>query len=142
MLVNILEAGLFSMLFTSSFILFYYGSFAVTLGDDIEFNVGKKSLRNARRKYKGFWKKFLFIDFKNHISKWHYFLFICFLTSFLAILISMNLLIIFDISFFKWLTSILSILYLSSFALSLFSRWSLYRGNKIRNRGKYRKNKH
>ena len=71
-----------------------YMNFYVTLSDDIEIYAGKKVLRNQRRKQKGFWKKFLFLDFCWAVERWHYVLFWIFLISYPIVALSSSLLIL------------------------------------------------
>ena len=73
------------------FILAYYVAFGGMFASDIRANAGRRTLRRARKKYKGFWKKFLYLDFKDRISRWHYFVFILFMVSFPLTIVFMNL---------------------------------------------------
>lgn len=134
MIDKILAVSVVTVLLMGCFVIAYLGAFYVTLSDDIEVNRGKKALKNKRKQYKGFWKKFLFLDFKEHIEKWHYFLFICFLILFPVTLIFIDLLILFDKSIFRVLMLIIGIPCVATILISSFSRWSLYRGNIIRRR--------
>lgn len=134
MIDKILAVSVVTLLLMGCFVIAYLGAFYVTLSDDIEVNRGKKALKNKRKQYKGFWKKFFFLDFKEHIKKWHYFLFICFLVLFPVTLIFIDLLILFDKSIFRVLMLIFGIPCVATILISSFSRWSLYRGNIIRRR--------
>lgn len=119
----------------------YFGSFDVMLSDDIEVNAGKKVLRKVRKKYKGFWKKFLFLDFRKKIDKWHYFLFICFLVSSFVTIIFINLLLIFDREIFRIMMLVSIIPYFISSTIATFNRWNLYKWNTVRRRPPKRKKK-
>ena len=63
--------------FSVLFFVFYclnYCVFSVALQDDVEFCKGKKRVK-SRKKQKGFWKKFLFLDIRKEVILWHYLLF-------------------------------------------------------------------
>jgi len=66
--------------------LLYYFSFCGMM-----INVKGKNINRARKKYRGFWTKFLCLDFKQKIVTWHYVLFIVFLIASLILLILLNL---------------------------------------------------
>ena len=62
--------------FSVLFFVFYclnYCVFSVALQDDVEFCKGKKRVK-SRKKQKGFWKKFLFLDIRKEVILWHYLL--------------------------------------------------------------------
>lgn len=138
---RIFEMLIVSFSLTVLYIFSYYGVFHTCLTDDVEFNFGKKRMRNRRKKEKGFLRKFLFLDLRNEVVAWHYAMFWINLISFIISLFMLNVFlycgnkivrIIFIISIFTaFLTS----------AIIAFVRWPLYAGNKVRNRKKYRKNK-
>jgi len=135
----IFETLLVNVLFACGFIITYRGAFCVTLSDDIEISAGKKTLRKIHKKHNNFWKKFMFLHFKEHINRYHYILFLCFIVSYPIAMVFLNLLIIFDTQIFRVL--FLSFCSISFFAsmLSSFVRWGLYRGNIVRPRPPKRK---
>lgn len=137
----------FEMLFASFlFIGFYgttyHGAFYVCFRDDVEFHYGKTRMRNRRKKQKGFWRKFLFLDIRKEVIPWHYAMFWVNLISFIVALILLN---VYVACSNNEIVRILSIISIGAFVLSstiiAFVRWSLYAGNKVRGRKKYRKNK-
>ena len=67
-------------------------SFYYYLFGKIMVNIKGKTIKKVRKKYRGFWKKFLYLDFKNRIANWHYSLFIVFLVSSIILLILFNIL--------------------------------------------------
>jgi len=83
---------MFFVLFWALYFAFYYA----VLSAEVAIKVGKKSLRNKRRKYKGFWKKFLFLDFREKISPWYYFWFIVFLVTYPCLFVVIELSILFE----------------------------------------------
>ena len=136
----------FEMFFTSLFllalyILSYYGAFYVCLSDDVEFNYGKNRMKNRRKKQKGFLKKFLFLDIKNEVIQWHYIAFWVNLISFIIALIAWNIYIIYINEVIKIILIITGVIFFLTSTIITFVRWPLYRGNKVRSRKKYRKNK-
>lgn len=72
------------------FLISYFGAFGGMLAADIRVNAGRRTLSRARKKYKGFWKKLLYLDFKDRIDPWHYFLFVLFMISFPLTVIFIN----------------------------------------------------
>lgn len=111
-----------------------YYAFDVCLADDVEFQYGKKRMRNQRKKQKGFWKKFLFLDIRKKVVPWHYILFWINLVFSGAAIILLNLMI-------GMKSESARIAFLGSFCIEVlttgiisFVRWSLYAGNKIRKR--------
>lgn len=103
-----------------------YMNFYVTLSDDIEIYAGKKVLRNQRRKQKGFWKKFLFLDFCWAVERWHYVLFWIFLISYPIVALSSSLLILSNNVIFRIMKITAGFPCLLASAISAFSRFPLY----------------
>lgn len=127
---------------TLLFIFFYivdYCVFDACLADDVEFRYGKKRMRNRRKKQKGFWKKFLFLDIRKEVVLWHYVLFWINLFFSSTAIISLNIMIGLE-------SESARIVFLGSFCAEVltagiisFVRWHLYIGNKIRNRKNFRR---
>lgn len=103
-----------------------YMNFYVILSDDVEIYAGKKALRNQRRKQKGFWKKFLFLDFCWAVEKWHYVFFWVFLISYPIVALSSALLTISDNAILRILKLGTGLPCLFVSAVSAFSRFPLY----------------
>lgn len=125
-----------NILFFSAFIFIYFGAFYSTLADDIEISAGRKTLRKIRKKHSEFWEKFMFIHFFKHISKYHYFLFLCFIITYPIAVILLNLIIIFNTKLSKTLFLGFGTISFVAIMLSTFARWNLYRGNIVRRRPK------
>lgn len=89
---------LFKMLGWSLFLIvfycLYYVGFSGCLSDDVEFYYGKSRLKK-RKKRKGFWKKFLFLDIRKEVVPWHYAMFWINLVSFISMLITANVCIVY-----------------------------------------------
>lgn len=116
-----------------------YMAFSVCLSDDVEFHYGKKRMRNRRRKQKGFWRKFLFLDIRKEVILWHYFMFWVNLIFSFATLIILNVLIYCSNETVRIICMITGGMSFLTSAIILFARWDLYIGNKVRNRKEYRK---
>ena len=119
------------------FYCLYYVGFLVCLSDDVEFYYGKSRLKK-RKKRKGFWKKFLFLDIRKEVVPWHYVMFWINLVSFISMLITANVCIVYK-------TKTVGIIYIISIAVFFLSdiiigsvRWKLYAWNSIRCRKPYR----
>ena len=135
---------IFEMLFASFlsialYLMSYYGVFYVCLSDDVEFNYGKKRMKNRRKKQKGFWIKFLFLDIRKEVILWHYAMFWINLIFSNVALIALNV-------FIACSNEIVRIIFIISAATSLLSsliiafvRWPLYAWNEVRSRKKYHK---
>lgn len=85
------ECILILVLFVGGY-FFTYTVFYNCLSDDVDFHFGKTRMRNRRKKFKGVWKKFFFIDIKDEVVEWHYALFWINFCSFPPMLISLNVL--------------------------------------------------
>ena len=92
-----------------------------------------------KKREKGFWKKFLFIDIKDYIISWHYVCFLVFIVTYLPMIVSV-ILYMFEISWARIIGSILIVIHYIPLLATAFTYWPLYRGNKIRSEQKYRKN--
>lgn len=135
---------IFEMLVVSfMFIVVYFLShdvFYVCFRDDVEFNYGKKRMKNRRKKEKGFWRKFLFLDIRKEVIPWHYVMFWINLVSFIATLIVFNIFIASNNETLRIVFEIVGGIYFLTTTIIAFVRWPLYAGNKVRCRKKYRKN--
>ena len=136
-----LRLTLILLLWSGWFIGGYFGAFSVCLSDDVDFYHGKTRMKNRRKKTKGFWKKFLFLDIRKEVVLWHYVLFWIYLISSLIALIALE----FHVVFNNTATRVSTLI---SFGVSFLSliiinnvRWSLYARNKVRSKKEYRKNK-
>lgn len=128
-----------SFLLIGFYLMVYLGAFSVCLSDDVEFHYGKKRMRNRRKKQRGFWRKFLFLDIQKEVVPWHYAMFWVNLISFIVALIMFNV----HIAYSNEIASIIlrisgGIFFLTSTIINSV-RWRLYAGNKVRSRKKYRK---
>lgn len=74
MMVKIIKCILCAFALICGYLLNYIG-YNACLSYDVEFNYGRHRKRNIRKKNKGFWKKFLFLDIRHMVVKWHYLLF-------------------------------------------------------------------
>lgn len=127
--------------FSVLFFVFYclnYCVFSVVLQDDIEFCKGKKRVK-SRKKQKGFWKKFLFLDIRKEVILWHYLLFWVNLGAFVTACAAM-------LAFFIHESTIATSVFLTACAVvfltlgvACYIRWPLYAGNMVKNRKKYKR---
>ncbi len=128
-----------SFLLIGLYLMVYLGAFSVCLSDDVEFHYGKKRMRNQRKKQRGFWRKFLFLDIHKEVVTWHYAMFWVNLISFIVALIMFNVYIAYSNEIISIILRIsIGFFFLTSTIIN-FVRWPLYAGNKVRNRKKYRK---
>lgn len=134
-----LEVLFASFLFVGWYLISYYGAFYVCLADDVEFNHGKNRMKNRRKNQKGFWRKFLFLDIRKEVIPWHYAMFWVNLISSVVALIALNIFVICSDETARIILIISIGISLLTSAIIAFVRWSLYAGNKVRNRKKYRK---
>ena len=118
-----------------------YTVFYGCLSDDVDFHFGKTRMRNRRKKFKGFWKKFFFIDIKDEVVKWHYALFWINFCSFGPTLIFANAFALTESEKVKTALFIFGGIYFLSALPIGFVRWRLYKWNQVRSRKSYRKNK-
>lgn len=117
------------------YILLTHIPFDVCLSDDIEFNSGKKTLRNRRKKNKtNFFVKFTFWDFRNEVVKWHYIVFWINLISNIIIFLLTSLQVFFQSEILQFFTGFSTVVSISSFIIILPVRLKLYRYNRIRKR--------
>ena len=128
-----------SFLFLGWYLMSYYGAFYVCFADDVEFHYGKKRMKNRRKKQKSFWQKFLFLDIKKEVIPWHYAMFWINLISSIVALIMLNMFIICSNEIVKIIFIVAGAASFLSSSIIAFVRWSLYAGNKVRSRKKYRK---
>lgn len=128
-----------SFLFIGFYLMAYLGPFSVCLSDDVEFHYGKKRMKNRRKKQKGFWRKFLFLDIRNEVIPWHYAMFWVNLVSSIVVLISLNVCIACSHETARIILQISAGIFLLTTTIIAFVRWPLYAGNKVRSRKKYRK---
>lgn len=118
-------------------ILFGMSIFSVLLSDDIEVYSGKSTTKKWRRE-RNLCRKYLFIDYREHILTWHYALLYVFLISSTLFL---PMLILYDVFYntdafhvVRTIGLIVDAVMLISLGIATFSRYSLYRLNKVRKR--------
>ncbi len=128
-----------SFLFIGFYLMVYLGPFSVCLSDDVEFHYGKRRIRNRRKKQRGFWRKFLFLDIRKEVVPWHYAMFWANLISSGVILIMLNVYIACGNEIVRIILQISAGIFFLTTTIIAFVRWQLYAGNKIRSRKKYRK---
>lgn len=133
-MAKVFSAIAFTLLYLGFFALTYSSVFFVMLSDDIEFNRSRRTLKRKRKKEKGFWKKFLFLDLKQYTDKWHYFLFVCFLILSPIVLFCIDAFIITENEIFRTLFMISGGILFVITSITSTVRWSLYKGNMIRKR--------
>ena len=130
--VLILLGTWFAVIF---YILLTHIPFDVCLSDDVEFNCGKKSLKNRRKKIKtNLFVKFTFWDFKKDVVKWHYIVFWINLISNIIIFLLTSLQVFFQSEILQFFTGFSTVVSISSFIIILPVRLKLYRYNRIRKR--------
>lgn len=121
--------------------LFFLGliGFSFTLSDDIEIYSGKSTRKKWSRE-KNLFRKYLFLDYRQHIIRWHYILLWVYIAS---SILSLPALILYDIfidteffPIFQAITLTIMFTALLSSGIDVSIRYSLYRGNKIRRRPK------
>ena len=88
---NIVTAILITGLFVFFFVVVYYNVFCGLFGVVFKRNRGKRTGRKAREKYTGFWKKFLFLDYRNSVAGWYYIAYIVFVVSFVLLVVIVNM---------------------------------------------------
>ena len=117
------------------YILLTHIPFDVCLSDDIEFNSGKKTLRNRRKKNKtNFFVKFTFWDFRNEVVKWHYIVFWINLISNIIIFLLTSLQVVFQLELLPFFISCSATVSIGSFIIILPVRFRLYKYNRVRKR--------
>jgi len=126
-----------SFLLIGFYLMVYLGVFSVCLSDDVEFYHGKKRMRNRRKKQRGFWRKFLFLDIHKEVVPWHYALFWVNLISFIVMLIMGNVQIAYSNEIVSVILQINAGIFFLTATVINSVRWQLYAGNKVRNRKKY-----
>lgn len=136
---EVLTVTVITILFVGCYLINYVNFYAC-LSDDVEFNYGKHKKRDIRKKTRGFWKKFFFADIRNLVEKWHYILFIINFIAFIPMLISVNIYVLSNEEAFLWIFLVSGGAFVLSSVPIVFARWSLYKGNIVRSREKYRKN--
>lgn len=135
----------FKMLIASFlFILFWYFMFCYSafydcLSDDVDFLYGRKRMRHRRKKQKGFWRKFLFLDIRKEVILWHYVMFWMNLIFSAVTLIVLNVYIACGNGTVKVILIVLGVISLLTAGIMSFVRWPLYFGGNIFNKEKYRK---
>lgn len=112
----------------------FYSCFYVTLKDDIEFNFGKKRFRNRRKKYKGFFRKLMFWDFRHEVHTFHLTLLWVFAFMYVVLMSA-------HIGNILFLSKELYVVKQTALCvcglcvvLAVLYRWNLYIGNKTRSR--------
>ena len=92
--MKILSAFLVTLLFLVFYAISYMGGFYTMFDYDIGLARGRRALRRKRKTYKGFWKKFFFLDFIHIIPRFHYICFIVNLIAFMIMLTALNILVL------------------------------------------------
>ena len=117
------------------YILLTHIPFDVCLSDDVEFNCGKKSLKNRRKKSKtNLFVKFTFWDFRNEVVKWHYIVFWINLISNIIIFLLTSLQVVFQSELLPFFISCSVAVSIGSFIIILPVRFRLYKYNRVRKR--------
>ena len=130
--VLILLGTWFAVIF---YILLTHIPFDVCLSDDVEFNCGKKSLKNRRKKIKtNLFVKFTFWDFKKDVVKWHYIVFWINLISNIIIFLLTSLQVVFQSELLPFFISCSVAVSIGSFIIILPVRFRLYKYNRVRKR--------
>ena len=110
---------------------------SVLLLDDIEINSGKSTTKRWRSE-KSLFRKYLFFDYREHIPKWHCALLYAFLVNsalFLPMIVLYDVFYNTDIfNVIRTIGLVVDAFMVIPLIISSFSRYSLYRGNKIRRR--------
>lgn len=119
--------------------LMYLG-FSTTFCDDVDFGYGQKKWKN-RKKCKDFWKKLFFIDIKDYIKKWHYVCFWINCIAFIPMVISIICYSAYHSSVARYVGLVFAGIYLGAEVLPSLTYWPLYRGNVVRSKRKYRRNR-
>lgn len=131
---TMVSAIVVTLLFLGFSVTAYYSEYYTMLSDDVEFNRSKRTLKRRRKKQMGFWRRFLFLDVRQYITNWHYFLFLCFLVSTPIVLVFLNAYVITENPVLRKLTIISGIPYFASMILTSVVRWDLYKWNVTRKR--------
>ena len=130
--VLILLGTWFAVIF---YILLTHIPFDVCLSDDVEFNCGKKSLKNRRKKIKtNLFVKFTFWDFKKDVVKWHYIVFWINLISNIIIFLLTSSQVFFQSELLPFFISCSATVSIGSFIIILPVRFRLYKYNRVRKR--------
>lgn len=133
MLGKILEAALLLLIGAACYLIFYT-TFAKVLCDDWEFGHGKSAVKKRSKKKLTFWQRFLFLDFRPKVKKWHYALFVFYLISFPVFwLLSCGCLLMGDPRLPGWVQW-LAAPWIGSVVVASCVRWRLYAWNMVRPR--------
>lgn len=108
-----------------------YLVFGDLLSDDVDFHYGKNRMKNRRKKQKGFWRKFLFLDIRKEVVPWHYALFWISLAAIAVFLVSGNISIISSNETAEIISKIALGVWSSIFVIMNFFRWPLYFGGNV-----------
>lgn len=137
---TIFDSALILVIFLPMHFLIYMGCFSTCFENDIDFGYGRKKWKN-RKKNKDFWRKLFFLDVKDYIKKWHYVCFWINLISFIPLLVCMILNNMNQRPTERYIFLVLLAIYGGAAMLPSLSYWPLYRGNVIRSKRKYRRNR-
>ena len=121
------------------FCLIIYSSFYGAFRDDIAELFGSKTLKHTRKQYKGFWVKFLFLDFFRYVKRSHYILFLLWLLSCCCAVLLFCLRMILDSSCFDIPLYLAVALNILCGFISCFIRWKLYKFNITRPKPPHRR---
>jgi len=136
---NILASVGVLLLFTLALAIFF-APFCVRFEDDVRFFRGRKSARRIFRKanrHKSF-RKFVFWDIRKSVFVEYYVLFWIFLVSYVLFVVAMIANIWLKSDWLLFVLRVTAVMVFLSLILTSFSRrFTLYRGNRIRNRKAY-----
>ena len=107
--------------------------FTVCLYDDVEFSIGKKHLRNMRRKTKpSFLIRFFYWDIRHKVVRWHYVFFWIHIICFLPMVTAVILFAIYGVKPARIIGLAFAAVWFFTLCVISCVRWELYRGNKVR----------
>ena len=135
-----LELLLAVFLFVGGYVVTYEGIFYTCFHDDVDFHYGKTRMRNRRKRQKGFWRKFLFLDVRKELVPWHYAMFWINLISSVPALVLLGLYVAFRSEPARIGFCVFFALAEIACATLIPVRWRLYLWNKVRSKKSYRKN--
>ncbi len=139
MIEKILLSLFLTVLFLLYYVFEYLGPFGTCIGDDVDFNGGRHTLKRVLKAKRGFWRRFIYWDVRNKINKWHYFLFWSGLMSYTIFLIFLNIYVLFDLLYARICFLVFFGVNLTTVLCISLVRRNLYKGNVIRSKKKYRK---
>ena len=120
------------------YLMNYVGCFLGTVDDDLDFNHCKKRVKKRRKKEKGFWRKFLFLDVRKEIVTWHYVMFWINLVSFIVLFLAFNIYVTCDREKVGVVCIALLFIFEITSLITGSAYSSLYKRNETRSKRKYR----